>query len=63
MTESARAALERLHVSLADAADDRTNLYEAIRAEHAAGTSYRQLAQELGISHQRIAQIVNEAHR
>lgn len=55
---AARAAGERLAVAERDADAARANYHHAVRRLHLAGASLREVAQALGVSHQRVQQIV-----
>lgn len=59
MTTAREAGMRLLHAS-SDEAEARHDFHAAIRREHAEGKTYRQLGAELGMSHQRIAQICKE---
>ena len=41
----------------------RAELHQAIRAAHQAGHSYRAIAQAAGISHQRVAQLLQKGEK
>ena len=57
----ARQAQERLIDAERDADVARAEFYRAVRRLHLHGSSLRELAAELGLSHQRVHQIVEEA--
>ena len=57
----AREAKERLIDAERDADVARADFYRAVRRLHLHGSSLRELAAELGLSHQRVHQIVEEA--
>jgi ClpX C4-type zinc finger len=57
----ARDAQERLIDAERDADVARADFYRAVRRLHLHGSSLRELAAELGLSHQRVHQIVEEA--
>src|ERR1700726_6758 len=57
----ARQAQERLIDAERDAEVARVEFYRAVRRLHLHGSSLRELAADLGISHQRVHQIVEEA--
>jgi bacterioferritin-associated ferredoxin len=58
---AARQAQERLIDAERDAAVARAEFYRAVRRLHLHGSSLRELAGDLGLSHQRVHQIVEEA--
>jgi hypothetical protein len=53
---------ERYEAALDEAESRRGEYHEAISEAHLSGTTLRQIASELGLSHQRVHQIV-ESHR
>ncbi len=57
----ARQAQERLIDAERDAEVARADFYRAVRRLHLHGSSLRELAASLGLSHQRVHQIVEEA--
>ena len=61
LLENAMAARGHLDLRLADAAAARTAFEDSIRALHRAGGSMREIGKALGISHQRVAQVVAAA--
>ena len=58
---AARQAQERLIDAERDVAVARAEFYRAVRRLHLHGSSLRELAADLGLSHQRVHQIVEEA--
>jgi hypothetical protein len=58
---AARTADERLEAAAREAEMARTEYHQAVRRLHLAGASLRDVAQALGISHQRVQQIVKAA--
>jgi ClpX C4-type zinc finger len=61
LVREAERARERLVVSQHAAERARADYHHAIRRLHAAGGSLREIAEALGLSHQRVHQIVDEA--
>jgi ATP-dependent Clp protease ATP-binding subunit ClpA len=59
----ARQARDRLIAARHEAEDARADYHHAIRRLHASGASMREIAEALGISHQRVHQIVDEEPR
>ncbi len=59
--DAARAARDRLTQLQADVGVARGEYYERVRRLHAAGGSFREIAAGLGLSHQRVHQIVDAA--
>ncbi len=59
LLQAARAQRERVDVLQDEAERERALYHQAIRRLHAAGASMREIADELGLSHQRVHQIVN----
>jgi transposase-like protein len=62
MTATATARhVARYHKAQAEIVAARQKRNDAIRAMAAAGMSYRAIAQAVGVTHQRIAQIIKES--
>jgi hypothetical protein len=61
LTREAQVAREQLAVSQHAAERARADYHRAIRRLHAAGGSLREIADALGLSHQRVHQIIDEA--
>jgi ClpX C4-type zinc finger len=61
LVREAEAARERLLQSQHAAEQARVDYHHAIRRLHAAGGSLREIAEALGLSHQRVHQIIDEA--
>jgi hypothetical protein len=61
LVREAEAARERLVESQHAAERARADYHHAIRRLHAAGGSLREIAEALGLSHQRVHQIIDEA--
>ncbi|HEV8251099.1 MAG TPA: Clp protease N-terminal domain-containing protein [Gaiellaceae bacterium] len=59
----ARQARDHLIAAQREQDDARADYHQAIRRLHAAGASMREIAEALGISHQRVHQIVDEEGR
>src|SRR5215211_580908 len=59
----AREARDRLIAAQREQDDARADYHHAVRRLHAAGASMRETAEALGISHQRVHQIVDEESR
>jgi ATP-dependent Clp protease ATP-binding subunit ClpA len=59
----AREARDRLIAARREQDDARADYHHAIRRLHASGASMREIAEALGISHQRVHQIVDEESR
>src|SRR5690242_7165060 len=57
---SARGAQETMHERQRDAERARADYHHEIRRLHAAGGSLREIADALGLSHQRVHQIVDD---
>jgi len=60
LLKKARAAADRLTESEREVQLARTEYYSIVRRMHLAGSSLREIAQALGLSHQRIQQMVQE---
>jgi ATP-dependent Clp protease ATP-binding subunit ClpA len=59
----AKAARDRLIAAQHEVDDARADYHHAVRRLHASGASMREIAEALGISHQRVHQIVDEESR
>jgi len=60
---AAKQARERLIAAQREQDDARADYHHAVRRLHASGASMREIAEALGISHQRVHQIVDEEAR
>ena len=56
----AKADLRRVRRCAGKLRESRADLEESIRAAHASGETYRDIAEAAGLSHQRVWQIVNQ---
>src|SRR5215212_9276086 len=61
LLNKARAAAERLSEAERQTLLTRADYHTALRRLHLAGASLREIAEALGLSHQRVQQIVDEA--